>query len=144
MIATRHDCSGGVAIICLSLSPQVVFPGLNAYLKTIRQSTPAIYASPGGKTMQLFVTASDRQEIFEVLTQEGVAYQERLAESVRELGTGSYEIYAIQANLPEVKTPPEYSQGDIGARAFRLPSGRLVITDQEGNLEQVTAPLPRT
>lgn len=92
--------------------------------------------------MQLFVTAADSQELFEVFTTEGVTYQERLAESVRELGTGSYEVYEIQANVPEVKVPPEYTQGDIGARAFRLPSGRLIITDQEGNLEQITQPVP--
>ena len=92
--------------------------------------------------MQLFVTAAESQELFEAFSAAGVTYQERLAESVRELGTGSYEVYEIQANVPEVKVPPEYTQGDIGARAFRLPSGRLIITDQEGNLEQITQPVP--
>ena len=94
--------------------------------------------------MQLFVTMSDSQELFEVFATEGVTYQERLAESVRELGTGSYEVYEIQASVPEVKVPPEHTQGDIGARAFRLPSGRLIITDQEGNLERITQPVPGT
>jgi len=90
--------------------------------------------------MKLFVSASDSQEIFDLLTQEGVTYQQRLSESVRELGTGSYEIYEIQANLPEVKVPPEFvsSEGDV--RAFRLPSGRLILTDLEGNLERVAMP----
>jgi|UniRef100_A0A7C5ENW5 hypothetical protein len=90
--------------------------------------------------MKLFVSASDSQEIFDLLTQEGVTYQQRLSGSVRELGTGSYEIYEIQANLPEVKVPPEFvsSEGDV--RAFRLPSGRLILTDLEGNLERVAMP----
>ena len=92
--------------------------------------------------MQLFVTAADSQELFAVLTSEGVPYEQSMAESVRELGTGSYEVYRIQANVPEVKVPPEYTQGDVGARAFRLPSGRLIITDLEGNLEQITIPVP--
>jgi hypothetical protein len=92
--------------------------------------------------MQLFVTAADSQELFEVFTQEGVTYQESLAGSIRELGTGSYEVYDIRANLPEVKVPPVFTQGDIGAWAFRLPSGRLIITDMEGNLEQITPPVP--
>jgi len=92
--------------------------------------------------MQLFVTAADSQELFEVLTSEGVAYQQSMAESVRELGTGSFEVYKIEANVPEVRVPPEYTQGDVGARAFRLSSGRLIITDLEGNLEQITVPLP--
>jgi len=92
--------------------------------------------------MQLYVTAAGKDELFEVLTSEGVTYEQKMAESVRELGTGSFEVYAIRANLPEVKVPPEYSQGDVGARAFRLPSGKLIITDLEGNLEQITQPVP--
>ena len=92
--------------------------------------------------MQLFVTAADSQELFEVLTSERVPYEQSMAESVRELGTGSFEVYKIQANVPEVKVPSEYTQGDVGARAFRLPSGRLIITDLEGNLEQITIPVP--
>ena len=92
--------------------------------------------------MQLYVTAAGKDELFEVLTSEGVTYEQKMAESVRELGTGSFEVYEIRANLPEVKVPPEYSQGDVGARAFRLPSGKLIITDLEGNLEQITRPVP--
>lgn len=90
--------------------------------------------------MRLLVSASDSQEMFELLTQEGVTYQQRLSGSIREMGTGSYEIYEIQANLPEVKVPPEFvaSEGDL--RAFRLPSGRLILTDLEGNLERVAMP----
>lgn len=57
--------------------------------------------------MQLFVTAADSQELFEVLTTEGVTYQQSMAESVREMGTGSFEVYKIEANVPEVKVPPE-------------------------------------
>lgn len=93
--------------------------------------------------MKLLVTASDSQEMFDVLTKEGVTYQQRLAESVRELGTGSYEVHEIQANVPEVKVPPEFRQSEGDVRAFRLPSGRLIITDLEGNLEQVATPAPK-
>ncbi len=94
--------------------------------------------------MVIYVTerGSDRQELTEVLITEGVTYQECKKESVRELGTSSYGVLEIQANLPEVKVPPEYTQGDIGVRAWRLPSGRLIITDESGSLEQITTPVP--
>jgi len=94
--------------------------------------------------MVIYVTegGSDRQELTEVLLQEGVTYQECRVESVRELGTASYGLIEVQANLPEVKVPPEYTQGDIGARAWRLPSGRLIITDESGSLEQIATPVP--
>jgi hypothetical protein len=94
--------------------------------------------------MVIFVTegGSDRQELTEALLQEGVAYQECKMETVRELDTASYRLIEVQANLPEVKVPPEYSQGDIGARAWRLPSGRLIITDESGSLEQIAPALP--
>ena len=94
-----------------------------------------IYVHEGG---------SDRVELTEVLIQEGVAYQERKAESVRELGTASYRLLEIQANLPEViPVPVEFTQGDVEARAWRLPSGKLIISDMDGNLQQIASPLPR-
>jgi len=89
-----------------------------------------IYVHQGG---------SDRVELTEVLIKEGVAYQECKVESVRELGTASYRLVEIQANLPEV----EYTQRDVEARAWRLPSGKLIISDMDGNLEQIVSPLPR-
>jgi hypothetical protein len=52
-----------------------------------------IYVHEGG---------SDRVELTEVLIKEGVTYQECKVESVRELGTASYRLVEIQANLPEV------------------------------------------
>jgi hypothetical protein len=49
----------------------------------------------------------------------------------------------IQANLPEViPVPSEFTQGDGNVRAWRLPSGRLIITDMDGNLEQITGHMP--
>jgi len=94
-----------------------------------------IYVHEGG---------SDRVELAEVLIKEGVAYQERKVESVRELGTASYRLVEIQANLPEViPVPAEYTQRDVEARAWRLPSGKLIISDMDGNLEQIASPLPR-
>ncbi len=92
--------------------------------------------------MLLFVDQSGWKDLQEVFADEGVAFQERQTGSTRELNTGSWQIVQVEANLPEVRVPPEYSQGEIGVRAFRLPSGKLIITDLEGNLEQITIPAP--
>ncbi len=84
---------------------------------------------------------SDRQELAETLVAEGVTYQECKAKGEREVALSSTEIMEVQANLPEVKVPPLYRESDSSVRAFRLPSGRLIITDMEGNLERIaTAP----
>ncbi len=91
--------------------------------------------------MVIYVTkaGSDRKELEEVLTEEGVTFQECPAGRDRELGNPLIE---IQANLSEViPVPSEYTQGDTEVRAWRLPSGRMVICDLEGNLERV-APAP--
>ena len=85
---------------------------------------------------------SDRAELTEALIAEGVTYQECQAQTTRELGTASWRLMEVQANLPEVKIPPELRAGEIGARAWRLPSGRLIITDMEGNLERIATPPP--
>jgi hypothetical protein len=94
--------------------------------------------------MVVYVTesGSDRTELTEVLIKEGVTYQECKAATEREMGFSSTRMVEVQANLPEVKVPPEYTQGDIGVRAWRLPSGHLIITDMDGNLEQIAPPLP--
>jgi hypothetical protein len=92
--------------------------------------------------MLIYVDQSGLKDLQEVLADEGVAFQKGSTSSVRELNTGSWPVIEVQANLPEVKVPREYSQGDVGARAFRLPSGKLIITDLEGNLEQITIPAP--
>ena len=93
--------------------------------------------------MRFICTDSDRQELMEVLMAEGVTHQVRDLQSVRELGTGTYELIGVEANLPEEKVPPGAAGGEIGARAFRLPSGRLIITDLEGNLEKIYTPPPK-
>ena len=50
---------------------------------------------------------------------------------------------AVEANLPEVRpVPPEFAQSDGDVRVWRLPSGRLIITDLEGNLERIATPRP--
>ena len=92
--------------------------------------------------MIFYVDQSGLKDLQEVFVEEGVTFQERQTGSVRELNTGSWSVIEVQANLPEVKVPSEYTQGDIGARAFRLPSGKLIITDLEGSLEQITIPMP--
>lgn len=92
--------------------------------------------------MVIYVTkaGSDRKELEEVLVKEGVTYQECPASRDRELGNPLIE---IQANLPEVfPIPPQYVQSEGDVRVWRLPSGRLIITDMEGNLEQIATPAP--
>ncbi len=88
-------------------------------------------------------SGSDRVELTEVLIKEGVTYQECKVDSVREVGTASYRMVEISANLPEVfPVPPEYRSGDSDVRVWSLPSGKLIITDLDGNLEQITTPRP--
>jgi hypothetical protein len=86
---------------------------------------------------------SDRTELLETLDQEGVNYREVPTDTTRELGSASWRMVEVQANLPEVRPlPPGYSRGDVDARAWRLPSGRLIISDMDGNLEQIASPGP--
>jgi hypothetical protein len=92
--------------------------------------------------MRLFLDQSALQDVEEVLAAEGITYQKRTG-SENEPGTGSWLMFQVEANLPEVQVPREYAQSEGDARAFRLPSGKLIITDLEGNLEQITIPAPR-
>lgn len=87
---------------------------------------------------------SDRLELTEALVKEGVTYQECKAKTEQEIAHSAIQMVEIQANVPEViPVPPEFTQGDTEMRAWRLPSGQLVITDMAGNLEQIVRPLPR-
>lgn len=91
----------------------------------------------------VFESGSDRTELVEVLVKEGVTYQECKATTEREAGA-AVGMVEIQANLAEViPVPSEFTQGDGNVRAWRLPSGRMIITDMDGNLEQITGPSPR-
>jgi hypothetical protein len=95
--------------------------------------------------MVLYVTemGSDRTELIETLVKESVTFQECKATTVRETGGTNYGLVEIQANVPEViPVPPEYTQGDVDVRAWRLPSGKLIISDMVGNLEQIVIPTP--
>ena len=86
---------------------------------------------------------SDRQELVEELVKEGVTFKESSGKTIRESSTAGWRTVAVEANLPEVwPIPPEFSQSDVDIRAWRLPSGRLIITDLEGNLEQIATPRP--
>jgi hypothetical protein len=86
-------------------------------------------------------SGSDRQELTEELVKEGVSFRERSTQTTREMGAGSWRIVAVEANLPEVfPVPAAYTQSEGDVRVWRLPSGRLIITDLEGNLEQITTP----
>ena len=80
---------------------------------------------------------SDRSELAETLAQEGVTYQECPAHLEREMGTSSTGILEVQANLPEIRKP-----GITDERFWRLPSGRLIVTDMEGNLDRIETPIP--
>jgi hypothetical protein len=93
--------------------------------------------------MVVYVTesGSDHAELSETLVAEGVTYQECRAKTERESGLSSTRILEIQANLAEViPVPPEYTQGDTELRAWRLPSGKMIITDMDGNLERIAPP----
>jgi hypothetical protein len=84
---------------------------------------------------------SDRQELTEELVKEGVTFKESSGKTTRESSTSGWRTVAVEANLPEVTpVPSEFSQSDGDIRAWRLPSGRLIITDLEGNLEQISTP----
>ena len=86
---------------------------------------------------------SDRQELIEELVKEGVTFKESSGQTTRESSTSGWRSVAVEANLPEVwPIPPEFSQSDVDIRAWRLPSGRLIIADLEGNLERIATPRP--
>lgn len=86
---------------------------------------------------------SDRQELVEELVKEGVTFKESSGKTTRESGTSGVRTVAVEANLPEVwPVPPEFAQGDGDVRVWRLPSGRLIITDLEGSLERIATPRP--
>ena len=93
-------------------------------------------------SMRLFLDQSALKEVEEVLVAEGVTYQKR-AGSQQEPVTGNWLMFQVEANLPEVQVPKEYVQSEGDVRAFRLPSGKLIITDLEGNLEEITTPVPK-
>ncbi len=83
-------------------------------------------------------TGADRTELTEVLVQEGVTYQECKSTAERESQFSSMGIVEIQANLPEVfPVPKEFAQSEGDVRVWRLPSGRMIVTDLDGNLEQI-------
>jgi hypothetical protein len=85
-------------------------------------------------------TGADRADLAQALAEEGVTYQECPAKTEKEMPISATRIIEISANLPEVKVPPELSGTVENPRAWRLPSGRLIITDMDGNLEQIVMP----
>jgi hypothetical protein len=93
-----------------------------------------IYVNEGG---------SDRQELIEELVKEGVTFKESSGQTTRESSPSGWRSVAVSANLPEVTpVPPDFSQSDGDVRAWRLPSGRMIITDLEGNLDRIATPRP--
>jgi len=88
-------------------------------------------------------TGADRQELIEELVKEGVSFKESSGKTTRESSTSGWRTVAVEANLPEMRpVPAEFAQSDGNVRAWRLPSGRLIITDLEGSLEQIATPRP--
>jgi hypothetical protein len=88
-------------------------------------------------------TGSDRQELVEELVKEGVTFKESSGKTTRESGPSGVRTVAVEANLPEVwPVPPDFAQSDGDVRVWRLPSGRLIITDLEGSLERIATPRP--
>jgi hypothetical protein len=88
-------------------------------------------------------SGSDREELIEELVKEGVSFKESSGKTTRASSTSGWRAVAVEANLPEVMpVPPDFSQSEGDVRAWRLPSGRLIITDLEGNLEQIGTPRP--
>jgi hypothetical protein len=86
---------------------------------------------------------SDRQELVEELVKEGVTFKESSGKTTRESGPSGVRTVAVEANLPEVwPIPPEFAQSDGDVRVWRLPSGRMIITDLEGSLERIATPRP--
>ena len=101
-----------------------------------------VWECPGGDKegkMIVYVTetGSDRAELAEILVHEGVTYQECQATFEREVGMSSTGILEIQANLPEIRKP-----GVTDERFWKLPSGRLIVTDMENNLDRIETPRP--
>jgi hypothetical protein len=92
--------------------------------------------------MILFIPKSEREDLASMLTQENVTFEMGDMSSIRELGTGSYEVFTVKANVEEIQVPPMYRSSEGDMRAFRLPSGKLILTDLEGNLERIETPLP--
>ncbi|MGQ9687536.1 MAG: hypothetical protein ACUVXF_01925 [Desulfobaccales bacterium] len=62
--------------------------------------------------------------------------------STRELETGSWQSLKVEANVPEIPVPPEFTESDGVNLAFRLPSGKLISTDMEGNLDRIATTRP--
>lgn len=92
--------------------------------------------------MILYIPKPEREDIISMLTNEGVTFKIGDMSSIRELGTGSYELFKITANVEEINVPPMYRSSEGDVRAFRLPSGKLILTDLEGNLERIETPPP--
>ena len=84
-------------------------------------------------------SGSDWAELREALISEGVSYQECPTEFFRDLGKSCWWIMQVKADLPEVFLLPAGDDfGGLMLKAWCLPSGRMVIADGNGNLEQVT------
>lgn len=91
--------------------------------------------------MQVYVTesGSDRAELLEALVKEGVTYEECPTENFRELGAACWRVMEVKAALQEViLLPAENYHLQPPLKAWRLPSGRLIIGGAAGHLEEIT------
>ncbi len=92
--------------------------------------------------MILYIPKAAREEITQTLVDEAVKFEIGEVASIRELASGSFEVFTVKANLVEVEVPPMYRESEGDVRAFRLPSGRLILTDLEGNLDRIASAPP--
>jgi hypothetical protein len=92
--------------------------------------------------MFIYIPRAAKEEITQTLIDESVEFQIGDVVSLRELASGSFEYFTLKANLVEVDVPPMYRESEGDVRAFRLPSGRLILTDLEGNLDRIASPPP--
>lgn len=77
-----------------------------------------------------------------MLTNEGITFDIGEVASIREMVTGSYEVFTVKANVEEITVPAMYRSSEGDMRAFMLPPRKLILTDLEGNLERKETPLP--
>lgn len=91
--------------------------------------------------MVIFVDQSGLREIQELLQEENIPFEVSPLGS-GDVGVGGWATYKVEAQVPEVAVPLEMRDGEIGGRAFRLPSGKLIFTDLEGNLDRISVPPP--
>jgi hypothetical protein len=94
--------------------------------------------------MELYVPNAQLKGVTEMLTKEGVSFEVTNKTSTLALaGKEAYEVTMIKAELLETEVPPLYESPPRTLRAFRLPSGKIILlTDVDGNFDRLVEPPP--